>query len=269
MDRHLGPKNGPPRDDIKGGFQMNLLLSRRFPLYLLGAFALWFLAWAIHPSHFDDFLLEHVLTTLLMVFLVWNHSRFRLSNLSYTLIFLFLCLHVIGAHYSYAEVPYEKWLATVGSWFGNPDFSLDRLCGFKRNMCDRLVHCSFGLLFAYPVREIFIRVARVKGFWGYYLPLDVMMSFSMIYELIEWGSAVYFGGDLGDAFLGSQGDIWDAQKDMAFASLGALFTMTVTALVNRRLQRDFAQEWADSLSAGKSSPLGEVRIKKLLRKRKR
>lgn len=241
--------------------------SARYPLHLLAAFAIWFGIWALHPLHLSDFLLEHILTTLLLVFLLWNHSRFRLSNLSYTLIFIFICLHILGAHYSYAEVPYEKWLAAVGSWFGNPDFSLDRLCGFKRNTYDRLVHFSFGLLFAYPVREIFIRIARVRGFWGYYLPLDVMMSFSMIYELLEWGAAVYFGGDLADAFLGSQGDIWDAQKDMAMASLGALITMTVTAFINFRLQRDFAQEWANSLSS-KLRPLGELRLRKLLGKKR-
>lgn len=241
--------------------------SARYPLYLLAAFGLWFIAWALQPKHPSTFFLEHILTFLLMIFLVWNHFRFRLSNLSYTFIFVFLCLHVLGGHYSYSEVPYEQWISGIGSLFGRPDLSLDRFCGFERNMFDRLVHFSFGLLFAYPVREIFVRLAKVRGFWGYYLPLDVMMAFSMIYELIEWGAAVYFGGELGQSFLGTQGDVWDAHKDMALASTGALITMTVTALVNRRLQRDFAQEWADSLSS-KLRPLGELRLRKLLRTRR-
>jgi putative membrane protein len=103
------------------------------------------------------------------------------------------------------------------------------------------------LLLAYPIRELFLRIANVRGFWGYFLPLDLTMSTSMIYELIEWGAAEVLGGDLGAAYLGTQGDIWDAHKDMALASLGALIAMTVTALVNRHLQRDFALEWSESI----------------------
>src|SRR4029453_13759931 len=101
-------------------------------------------------------------------------------------------------------------------------------------MYDRLVHFSFGLLLAYPIREVFLRVAKVKGFWGYYLPFDVTLAFSAVYEVIEWRGAA--GGEPrgGGAFLGSQGDVWDAQKDMTMAGIGALVAMVVTALVNLR-----------------------------------
>src|SRR5262245_47527851 len=104
---------------------------------------------------------------------------------------------------------------------------------------------------------MFLRIGNVRGFWGYFLPLDLTMSTSMLYELIEWAAAVYVGGDLGAAYLGSQGDIWDAQKDMALASLGALISMTIAALVNRRMQRDFAREWAESIRVKRRKPLGE------------
>jgi hypothetical protein len=70
------------------------------------------------------------------------------------------------------------------------------------------------------VREIFLRVVNVRGFWGYFLPLDLTMSTSMLYELAEWATSVVFGGDLGQSYLGTQGDEWDAHKDMALASLG-------------------------------------------------
>src|SRR5512139_1552362 len=120
------------------------------------------------------------------------------------------------------------------------------------------------LLLAYPIREVFLRVADVRGFWGYYLPLDVTMATSMLYELIEWGAAVYFGGELGTAYLGTQGDPWDAQKDMALATLGALLSMALTAAINRRLQRDFAREWADSLRVKHEAPLGEEAIAKMI-----
>lgn len=137
--------------------------------------------------------------------------------------------------------------------------------GWERNHFDRLVHFSYGLLLAYPIREIFLRVANVRGFWGYFLPLDVAMSTSMIFELFEWGAAVLFGGDLGMAYLGTQGDIWDAHKDMALASLGALIAMGITVAINLSLQRDFAREWAESLRVKKTEPLGETAIARMLK----
>ena len=83
------------------------------------------------------------------------------------------------------------------------------------------------------------------------------MSTSMIFELIEWGAAEYFGGDLGIAYLGTQGDVWDAHKDMALASIGALITMLIVAAINIKWQRDFAREWNYSLSVKDKKPLGE------------
>src|SRR4029450_13108384 len=135
-----------------------------------------------------------------------------LSSVSYTMILLFLCLHIIGAHYTYAEVPYDEAFKSLTGT------SFNELVGWERNNYDRVVHFSYGLLLAYPIRELFLRVANVRGFWGYFLPLDLTMSSSMLYELIEWAAAVYFGGDLGMAYLGTQGDVWDAHKDMALAS---------------------------------------------------
>jgi putative membrane protein len=104
---------------------------------------------------------------------------------------------------------------------------------------------------------MFLRIGNVRGFWGYFLPLDLTMSTSMLYELIEWAAAEVLGGELGAAYLGTQGDIWDAHKDMALASLGALIAMTLTAIINRRMQRDFAGEWAESIRVKRKTPLGE------------
>ena len=110
------------------------------------------------------------------------------------------------------------------------------------------------------------RIVAVRGFWGYFLPLDLTMSTSMLYELIEWGAANFFGGELGMAYLGTQGDVWDAHKDMALASLGGLIAMTVTACINVIYQRDFAREWADSFRVRSHEPLGEVALAELRRK---
>jgi putative membrane protein len=173
-----------------------------------------------------------------------------------------MCLHQVGAHYSYAEVPYDRWFeALTGTTFNS-------LVGWERNNFDRVVHFSYGLLLAYPIREVFLRVADVRGFWGYFLPLDLTMSTSMLFELIEWGAAEVFGGGLGQAYLGTQGDLWDAHKDMALASLGALAAMLVTYAINRRYQRDFNREWAESLRVKGKRPLGENALAELVRESK-
>lgn len=212
---------------------------------------------AIHPLNRMDWLLENVLVLVAAIVFWVIRKRFVFSRLSYTLIFIFLCLHEIGSHYTYAKVPYDEWFrALTGRTF-------NELIGWERNNYDRVLHFLYGFLFAYPIREIFLRVANVRGFWGYFLPLDLTMSSSMLYELIEWLAVGVFGGELGMAYLGTQGDIWDAHKDMALASLGALLAMSITAAVNVKWQRDFSREWIDSLRVKDTTPLGEEALPKM------
>ena len=191
---------------------------------------------------------------------VTSFPFFLLSPVSYTLIFVFLCLHEVGAHYTYAEVPYDNWFR---AWTGR---TFNELVGWERNNFDRVVHFCYGLLLAYPIREVFIRVVDVRGFWGYFLPLDLTMSTSMVFELFEWGAASLFGGDLGMAYLGTQGDIWDAHKDMALASAGAGVAMSATAMINGYLHRDFARERAESFRVKHPRPLGEDEIARMLKR---
>jgi putative membrane protein len=223
----------------------------------VAAIAVLWIALAISPNDRSDWLLENVLLFAGAIVLIATRRTLPLSGISYTLILIFFCLHIVGAHYTYAEVPYDEAFRSLTG------YSFNELVGWKRNNYDRVVHFSYGLLLAYPIRELFLRVANARGFWGYFLPLDLTMSTSMLYELIEWLSAVWFGGDLGTAFLGSQGDEWDAQKDMALASLGALITMIVTALVNSVYQRDFAREWVESLRIKSNLPLGEAALERM------
>ena len=212
---------------------------------------------AIRPLDRLDWLLENVLVLVAAIVFWVIRKRFVFSRLSYTLIFVFLCLHEIGSHYTYAKVPYDEWFrALTGRTF-------NELIGWERNNYDRVLHFLYGFLFAYPIREIFLRVANVRGFWGYFLPLDLTMSSSMLYELIEWLAVGVFGGELGMAYLGTQGDVWDAHKDMALASLGALLAMSITAAVNVRWQRDFSREWIDSLRVKSTTPLGEEVLAKV------
>jgi putative membrane protein len=223
-------------------------MSRKAYLWTLGLIYLaWWILMAIHPYDLMDWVMENVLVVVGVGLLLFTAKAFPLSRISYTCIFVFMVLHALGAHYTYAKVPYQEWLPALAG---------------GRNHFDRLVHFSYGLLLAYPIREMFLRIGNVRGFWGYFLPLDLTMSTSMLYELIEWAAAETVGSDLGAAYLGTQGDVWDAHKDMALASLGALIAMTLTALINRRMQRDFAREWAESIRVKRRKPLGEDALAK-------
>lgn len=230
---------------------------------LLVIFGAVFLALAWAPSYREDWLLENVLVFIGVPALVFSYRRLPLSKISYTALFLFLCLHEIGAHYTYAEVPYDSWCQTL---FGR---DLSSILGWERNHFDRVVHFLYGVLVVYPVREIFLRVANAYGFWGYFFPLLVVMSSSLLFELIEWGAAAIFGGDLGMAYLGTQGDIWDSHKDSLFATLGALIASAVIACIHAAIDRDFTREWVESLAIKHPEPMGEVAIQHLLERRHR
>ncbi|MEZ5558196.1 MAG: DUF2238 domain-containing protein [Pseudomonadales bacterium] len=229
---------------------------------LAGLLLAFWCAMAIAPVDRPTWVLENVLFVVFVPALALSYRRLTLSRVSYTMIFVFLSLHVVGAHYTYSLVPYDRWLEALTG------VTLNELMGWQRNHYDRFLHFLFGALLSYPSREIFVRVAGVRGFWGYFLPLLLMMSFSMLYELIEWWAAVVFGGDLGVHYLGTQGDEWDGQRDMALATCGALLAMLVTAAVNVTLQRDFAREWQDSLRVKLDEPLGEVAIARMLSRRR-
>jgi putative membrane protein len=231
---------------------------RRYVTVLLVLFGALWLGLAIDPADREAWMLENALLVALGLGLWASHRKFLFSRVSYTLIFLFLCLHSLGSHYTYSLVPYDQW------WKALTGETFNSLFGWERNHFDRLVHFCYGLLLAYPIREIFLRVAEVRGFWGYFLPLDFTLSTSAIYELIEWAAAAYFGGELGMAYLGTQGDVWDAHKDMALAGAGATLAMLITAGLNLWLQRDFAREWVHSLRVKDARPYGENEIQRML-----
>ena len=238
------------------------LSHNRYLLILTVLFTVEVIALSFTPHDRHDWLLENVLVAVAVLFFAATYRSFPLSRVSMTLIFLFLCLHEVGAHYTYAEVPYDAWSEKL---FGT---SFNAVVGWERNNFDRLVHFLYGLLLAYPMREAFLRVADGRGFWGYFFPLLVTMASSMLYELIEWGAAEYFGGSLGMAYLGTQGDPWDAHKDMMLASIGALIAMLITAAINLYLKKDFAREWAESLRVKDKRPLGEDELFRLWRDKK-
>lgn len=231
---------------------------QRFFYLLSLIFILIFIALAITPYDRSDWALENLLVIIAAIAFALTYKKFPFSRLSYSLIFCFLVLHEVGAHYTYAKVPYNSFFQ---NYF---QLNIDELFSWERNNFDRVVHFLYGLLLAYPIREFYYRIADAKGFWGYFLPLELTMATSMIFELFEWAAAEIFGGDLGIAYLGTQGDIWDAHKDMALASLGATMTMLITLAVNIKLQRNFDREWDESLSIKHAEPLGEEQFAKML-----
>lgn len=230
----------------------------RFAILLLAAFVIIWVLLGVQPLYRSDWLLENLLVFVAVPVLVSLHPNLPLSKVSYTLIFVFLCLHEVAAHYTYAEVPYDQWVEAISGK------SLNQRLGWERNHYDRLMHLLYGLLITYPVREIVLRVSRARGFWTYLLPVLVVISTSTIYELLEWVAALVFGGDLGFAFIAVQGDEWDTQKDMALAVIGSFTAILLIASVNRMLDRDFAREWEDSLRIKHPEPLGEVELARLL-----
>jgi putative membrane protein len=197
--------------------------SLRYPAALLGVFAAIWLLLAIHPWYRQDWLLENMLVFAAVPVFVATARRLRFSDFAYTCLFLFLVLHSIGAHYTYSEVPYDRAFEQLT---GRP---LNELLGWQRNHYDRVVHFGYGLLITPLALELYGAVAPPRGAWRWLLPLLFMVSHSVIYELVEWAAAAVFGGELGVAYLGTQGDVWDAQKDMALAGAGSALAILVAA----------------------------------------
>ncbi len=177
---------------------------------VLWLIALWIVT-AIEPLYPRDWLLENLLVFLFAGLLVVTYRRFRFSNFSYGLFAIFISLHLVGAHYTYSETPFGFWMQD--------------LFGFERNHYDRLVHFAFGLLLAYPMRELLLRKSGVTRAWSYFITINCVMAFSAAYEVIEVIAAMIVSPELGNAYLGTQGDEWDAQKDAFLAILGALIAM--------------------------------------------
>jgi len=191
--------------------------------WLLAVFGGFWLALAVRPHDRVVWLTENVLTVLAVAALVATHANWPLSGVSYGLIAAFLALHTLGSHYTYARVPCGVLIRRrPGSAAGGPG---ERY----RNHYDRLVHFAYGLLVAYPLYELLERYAQPVGGWSYLLSPALIMATSMAFEVVEWWVAELLGGGAGSDYLAAQGDVWDAQKDMALAALGAILAMLLTA----------------------------------------
>jgi putative membrane protein len=193
-----------------------------------------FVASCIRPPYADFLLMQHVPTALAAVVLGWVSNRFVISRLSFAAIILFLCLHTVGARYLYSYTPYDAWSERLLG------INITETFGFERNHYDRLVHFSFGLLLAVPVQEFERRYLGLSLAVASVLAIECIIATSASYEMIEWLVAVVFTPEWADQFLGQQGDPFDAQKDMALATAGAILSIGTLALVgfwNSRLRK--------------------------------
>ena len=165
--------------------------------------------------------MENILVFAVLAALIISYRWVQLSALSYFLIFCFLCLHEVGAYYTYNDVPLGYWLKDT--------FHL------RRNDYDRIVHFSFGLCWARPARQLLMQLARIRGVWSYVSPVSLVLSTSAIYEIIEAYTAQMNPGEE-ERFVGMQGDVFDSERDMTCALAGAVLTMVITAIL--RMRRD-------------------------------
>jgi putative membrane protein len=177
------------------------------PLLLVLALAV-FVRSGIHPHDRFTWVLEVFPAVIAGIVLVATYRRFRLSSLLYVLIAIHAMILMVGGKYTYAQVPLGVWME---QWFG-----------FTRNHYDRIGHFAQGLVPAIAAREVLIRIARYRrNAWLNVVVFAIAAAISALYELLEWAVAE-LTGTAAEAFLGTQGDVWDTQKDMAMACVGAV-----------------------------------------------
>ncbi|NOI67074.1 DUF2238 domain-containing protein [Vibrio sp. 99-8-1] len=175
---------------------------------------------AVDPLSRAVWFAEIIPAVLILAGILLLSAKFSFSRTAYVMMFIWLVLHTIGSKYTFAEVPFD--------WF-------NQLIGSERNNFDRVAHFSIGL-YAFPIAEFLYKNGHSNKLLSALFGLFAMMSVAAGYEIIEWWYAAIAGGDEGIAFLGSQGDIWDAQKDMLCDTLGAIVSLIVFAIKYKQPQ---------------------------------
>ena len=187
------------------------MFIKYYPYILAILFSIMFVALGINPVDREVWIVEVTPIVMTFLILVSTFKIFRFSNSSYTLMVLWMFLHTIGGHYTFANVPF--------------DF-VTELFGFERNNFDRMAHFVIGF-YAFPMAELVVRKRWAGPILASFFGLFFVISIAAGYEIIEWLYAVIDGGEAGMEFLGSQGDVWDAQKDVLADTLGAIFSLVL------------------------------------------
>ena len=193
----------------------------KYHMMLVIAYGIWWVIMSINPLDLEDWALENILVIIVVIVIWRTYPTLQLSNASYTMIAVFMAFHTLGSHYTYAEVPLGFWISD--------------LLDLGRNHYDRIIHFSFGLLMFWPLREVAKEIVGTKNHWDDLIGLLFIISMSAIYEAIEWivATIIYPDSEVAIAFLGTQGDIFDAQKDHTLAITGAIISFVVVKWLAR------------------------------------
>lgn len=191
------------------------MIKYYFPHALAIIYVVFFIALGISPVSREVWIAEVIPVVIIFLFLVVSYNTFRLSNLAYALLSIWIFCHTVGGHYTFANVPF--------GWVSD-------LIGSERNHFDRVGHFVIGF-YAFAMAEWLLRKKYCGLKLALFFSLFFIMSVAAAYEIIEWWYAVAEGGDAGVEFLGSQGDIWDAQKDMLSDTLGAITSLIVFCFI--------------------------------------
>jgi putative membrane protein len=182
-----------------------------YPGVLAAIFVVVFAWLAIAPLSRTVWIAEVIPVVIVFAALALSFPAFRFSNTAYSLMAVWLFWHTVGGHYTFANVPFG-WVS--------------ELLGTERNHFDRIGHFSVGL-YAFPMMEWLLRRRHCGTVTAGFFAVFFIMSIAAAYEIVEWWFAVVAGGDAGVEFLGAQGDIWDAQKDMLADTLGAILAVVL------------------------------------------
>jgi putative membrane protein len=196
----------------------------KYPSILLILFVVVILWSGIQPKESFTWMLEVLPAIIGAIILIITRKSFPFTPLVYTFIFIHACILCVGGHYTYAEVPAFDWIKEVFHQ--------------SRNNYDKVGHFAQGFVPALIIRELFIRKEVVaKNGWLGFIVVSICMAISATYELLEW-SVSLFSGEAGDAFLGTQGYVWDTQSDMLYATIGAISALILlSSIQNKQIQK--------------------------------
>ena len=184
---------------------------------------------SVNPLKWSSYLLHQAGTLLFLTMILAMYRYWHISSKAYVLATVFLLIHIVGAHYLYSYVPYNDWTQQL---FG---FSLDAKFGWQRNMYDRLVHFSYGLLLFSAMYESLKHLLKLQSSKQLVaITLMLNMSTSLLYELFEWGIATTISPEAAEAYNGQQGDIWDTHQDMALALAGGIISALIVLFQTRK-----------------------------------
>ncbi len=171
-----------------------------------------------------------------MVALALTYKRFPMTPLVYVMVFIHICILVYGGFYTYAKAPLGDWAREAFGW--------------SRNNYDKVGHFAFGFFPVIIVREVLLRRTKLeRNAWLVFILLNVILGFAALYELFEWAAALMLDPAGGDAFLGTQGDVWDAQSDMLYAGIGATLGLVLFSRAHDRALTKLIGPLPDRLTA--------------------